>query len=538
MSRFWNKDVNASSAILRVFSHEVSPFGLSTILTGCAFCFLWPYYQRSFYRVTLFHQLGDLSEPCYAVFLTFTILGWAIAAAKCTQFEAVLRSHCPVLAGCALLSPLATIYLAGIVAPGSSIGIGIALAIASACIYAICLLILTAASVVSLMRCVYGSNLFVGVLILVISNLVGRLIAPSSATHVVSTVVMPVLGMLAAGFCIFLAHTIQAASGPTEGDGYQPFRGAPYKGTWLAPLAAYLLLSALHTIIFLNDDTIEMHLSNGAISPAPFSLSSHAMLVAFSLLFVAASVNAMRPNVFSSKKMAFWMAAIGMVIGLFCGAFLMHIANIFDNTAETVSTSDFTGSSLGLSALIQIALLFMVYQNRLSPLAMFGAFFFEPYTLEKLLTYTVLPNMVPDNMLQILSNSSEIASIVLSALTLIVLTMFLLGLCRDNALLMLFSGGESGLTADSGSQAGESRDAQLETCRCIAKTGGLTPRETDILYALSLGHSAKHIGDTLHISERTVQTHSLNIYRKLGVHTRQEVIDLVAETRGGGKVAV
>lgn len=281
-----------------------------------------------------------------------------------------------------------------------------------------------------------------------------------------------------------------------------------------------------------------MHLSNGAISPAPFSLSSHAMLVAFSLLFVAASVNAMRPNVFSSKKMAFWMAAIGMVIGLFCGAFLMHIANIFDNTAETVSTSDFTGSSLGLSALIQIALLFMVYQNRLSPLTTFGVFFFEPYTLEKLLTYTILPSIIPDSTLQILSNSSEIASIVLSALTLIVLTMFLLGLCRDNALLMLFSGGESGLTADSGSQAGESRDAQLETCRCIAKTGGLTPRETDILYVLSLGHSAKHIGDTLHISERTVQTHSLNIYRKLGVHTRQEVIDLVAETRGGGKVAV
>ena len=69
------------------------------------------------------------------------------------------------------------------------------------------------------------------------------------------------------------------------------------------PASSLPSLSALHTIIFLNDDTIEMHLSNGAISPAPFSLSSHAMLVAFSLLFVAASVNAMRPNVFSSKKM-------------------------------------------------------------------------------------------------------------------------------------------------------------------------------------------------------------------------------------------
>ena len=29
------------------------------LLVGLAFRFLWPYYQRSYYRVTLFYQLGE-----------------------------------------------------------------------------------------------------------------------------------------------------------------------------------------------------------------------------------------------------------------------------------------------------------------------------------------------------------------------------------------------------------------------------------------------------------------------------------------------
>lgn len=219
-----------------------------------------------------------------------------------------------------------------------------------------------------------------------------------------------------------------------------------------------------------------------------------------------------------------------MTIGLFCGVFLTLVTGSFDSKSETLPASDFTGSSMVLSSLIQIALLFMVYQNNLSPLTMFGAFFFEPYTLEKMLTYAVLPGAVPRSLLETLSEASETANLVLSSLTFVVLILFLIGLCRDSALLMLFSK-EDNLASDDFGQEERSPVTQATACRLVAQSEGLTPRETDILYALSLGHSAKHIGDTLHISERTVQTHSLNIYRKLGVHTRQEVIDLVAHKR-------
>lgn len=61
----------------------------------------------------------------------------------------------------------------------------------------------------------------------------------------------------------------------------------------------------------------------------------------------------------------------------------------------------------------------------------------------------------------------------------------------------------------------------------MAEAGGLTERETDILYYLSLGYSVKKIAATLYISANTVATHSSRLYRKLGVHSRQELIDRV-----------
>jgi len=67
-------------------------------------------------------------------------------------------------------------------------------------------------------------------------------------------------------------------------------------------------------------------------------------------------------------------------------------------------------------------------------------------------------------------------------------------------------------------------------CAKIAKRYGLTAREIDVLEELSKGCSTPHIADMLAISEQTVKTHTRHIYNKLGVHKRQQVIDLVENT--------
>lgn len=52
----------------------------------------------------------------------------------------------------------------------------------------------------------------------------------------------------------------------------------------------------------------------------------------------------------------------------------------------------------------------------------------------------------------------------------------------------------------------------------------LTPREAEILERLASGLSNRELSRTLYVSETTIKTHLLHIYRKLGVDTRSAAI--------------
>lgn len=54
--------------------------------------------------------------------------------------------------------------------------------------------------------------------------------------------------------------------------------------------------------------------------------------------------------------------------------------------------------------------------------------------------------------------------------------------------------------------------------------GLLTPRELEVVRLLAEGLSARQIGRRLALSERTVNTHVANVYRKLGVSNRVEAV--------------
>lgn len=57
----------------------------------------------------------------------------------------------------------------------------------------------------------------------------------------------------------------------------------------------------------------------------------------------------------------------------------------------------------------------------------------------------------------------------------------------------------------------------------------LSSREIDVLRLLARGYSSARIQSELYIAAGTVNYHTRNIYAKLGVHSKQEVIDLVAK---------
>ncbi|MGV8083109.1 MAG: response regulator transcription factor [Coriobacteriia bacterium] len=66
----------------------------------------------------------------------------------------------------------------------------------------------------------------------------------------------------------------------------------------------------------------------------------------------------------------------------------------------------------------------------------------------------------------------------------------------------------------------------------LAHERGLTPRETEVLLKLGKGRSLPYIADQLFVTTGTVKTHTIHIYRKLGVNSKQELLDLLEAEKG------
>lgn len=68
---------------------------------------------------------------------------------------------------------------------------------------------------------------------------------------------------------------------------------------------------------------------------------------------------------------------------------------------------------------------------------------------------------------------------------------------------------------------------RVDRLRTIAEQGGLTKRETEILEIIAQGRTLPYVAEKLYIAPTTVQTHVKHIYKKLGVHNRQELLDFL-----------
>ena len=84
--------------------------------------------------------------------------------------------------------------------------------------------------------------------------------------------------------------------------------------------------------------------------------------------------------------------------------------------------------------------------------------------------------------------------------------------------------------SDASSEAGPTyiiEDRVENRCRDLAEQAQLTPRETEILGCLAQGRSTQYIAEKFTVSENTVKSHVKNVYQKLGVHSKQDVIDII-----------
>lgn len=73
-------------------------------------------------------------------------------------------------------------------------------------------------------------------------------------------------------------------------------------------------------------------------------------------------------------------------------------------------------------------------------------------------------------------------------------------------------------------------EGSAESLKEISNKYGLTMREFEVLGYLAKGRSYPRIAEELFITTGTVKTHARHIYEKLGVKTKQELIDFVEKS--------
>lgn len=66
-----------------------------------------------------------------------------------------------------------------------------------------------------------------------------------------------------------------------------------------------------------------------------------------------------------------------------------------------------------------------------------------------------------------------------------------------------------------------------ERCAAIGDRCGLTPREREVFVMLARGRNREYIQEQLVVSRNTVKAHVKHVYAKLGIHTHQELLDMV-----------
>jgi DNA-binding CsgD family transcriptional regulator len=73
-------------------------------------------------------------------------------------------------------------------------------------------------------------------------------------------------------------------------------------------------------------------------------------------------------------------------------------------------------------------------------------------------------------------------------------------------------------------------DRYQECCQRLAQAAGFTARELEIFLLLGQGRSIANVANSLFVSENTAKSHIRSIYRKLDVHSKQELIDRIGDS--------
>lgn len=224
------------------------------------------------------------------------------------------------------------------------------------------------------------------------------------------------------------------------------------------------------------------------------------------------------------------------------GMMMLTLLVFFGVLSYVVSGGDYVYDLTKLlRRIVKIAMLFvlvvLVYQNSLDAARSFAGVMVAPLVIAKLMQMVIVS--IPE--LQALVAANQYLYITGIGFFSIVAWTFVLVLCAQGNMSFSTHDGADESTGsderllDAGethidvppSGARENGDASTRAVKDTSERYDLTEREADVLGYLAAGYSLKAISGALCVSQNTVKTHVTSIYRKTGVHSRQEIIELV-----------
>lgn len=208
-------------------------------------------------------------------------------------------------------------------------------------------------------------------------------------------------------------------------------------------------------------------------------------------------------------------STVGTLAVLFAGLVILYIAAlvivllITDQTSVVVNRF-WAASGRCFKLFAFVTLCCLASKKSLSPLVAFGFF---------LAAFVALPDFVSFD----LSYSSpflswivhaDIAESLAIAATFIAAALSIAFLAREMARL-------SKATGRAHDEDGQS------ACKIALRNHGLSEREMQVAEYIYRGYSAKRTAEALYLSEATVNSHTRNLYRKLAIHSKQDLIRIV-----------
>lgn len=466
-------------------------------LSTLGLSFLWAYYQKGFFATRL-NQFPQI-ESAYSVAILLVSLGifLVIAIALRKKLEHYFVRYRKALVLVIILAIISEVLVFGKLSAQVNSTFDYALCTIYYALQACLLIALFFGWIFHLMHIAYDRGLPAVIFIIITAQLVARILTSPyfiiwESFSAIETIFL--LGVSAIFWLICTPTDSEPISYPAK------VKDSSLTRQYLPAFAVYLTCSiASRFVQELTENSLWMQVFNPA--------REITLLGLLLLACVAIKLPEKTRKKLGDRNILFLIIGLGMgvtlgqLLGISTGSSTVYLAfNFIETTRAVLASASF------------ILIFLIVYETSLSPVLAFGCLLVAPTIIERLLYLATLFVETPPVSLETL----EVLLIPIGICFLIASLLLLVAFSSSNVYSMLFDAGKT-----------TSNVSQQKLTQKAADDFQLTHREADIFQYLALGYTAKRIGEKLYISPFTVQNHIRCIYAKMGIHTKQEVLDYV-----------